>query len=140
MAVTARYLIDTSAAARMRIQRIGDELAEPIAAGLVATTAVLDAEVLFSARSAEEFVRLRHERLVTFEYLPTDDEDWQVAIDSQLRLAQQGRRREVGIADMLTAVAAHKHRLTLLHYNADFETAATVVHFEHRWVAHVGSL
>lgn len=124
----------------MRIQRIGAELAESIAAGLVATTAVLDAEALFSARSAGEFVRLRHERLVTFEYLPTDDEHWQAAIDAQLRLAAQGRHRSVGIADMLTAVTAHTHRLTILHYDADFETAATVLDFEHRWVAEPGSL
>ena len=124
----------------MRIPHIGDELAEPIEAGLVATTAVLDAEALQSARSADEFVRLRAERRIGFEYLPTDDEDWQLAIDAQLRLAQQGRHRSVGIGDMLTAVAAEKHRLTVLHYDADFDTAATVLDFEHRWVAEPGSL
>lgn len=138
--MTARYLIDTSALARMRTPRIGDELAEPIGAGLVATTAVLDAEALFSARSADEFARVRRERLVTFEYLPTDDEDWQLAIDAQLRLAERGRHRSVGIADMLTAVTARNHRLTVLHYDADFDTAATVLDFEHRWVAEPGSL
>ncbi len=124
----------------MRTPRIGDELAEPIAAGLVATTAVLDAEALFSTRSAEEFARVRHERLVTFEYLPTDDEDWQLAIDALMRLAQQGRHRSVGIADMLTAVTARTHRLTVLHYDADFETASAVIDFEHRWVAEPGTL
>jgi predicted nucleic acid-binding protein len=140
VALTSRFLIDTSAAARMRIPHIGDELAESIGAGLVATTAVLDAEALYSARSADEFVRLRSERRIAFEYLPTNDADWQIAIDAQSRLAQLGRHRSVGIADMLTAVAAQAHRLTVLHYDADFETAATVLDFEHRWIAEPGTL
>ena len=138
--MTSRFLIDTSAAVRMGIELVGDVLRDPIHAGLVATTAVLDAEALFSARSADEFARLRDDRRFAYEYLPTDDEDWQLAIDAQLRLAQSGRHRSVGIADMLTAVAAHKHRLTVLHYDADFDTAATVLDFEHRWVAEPGSL
>jgi predicted nucleic acid-binding protein len=124
----------------MRIPSVGDELAESIAAGLVATTAVLDAEALFGARSADDFVRLRRERRMAFEYLPTDDEHWQLAIDAQLRLAELGRHRAVGIADMLTAVAAQTHRLTVLHYDADFETAATVLDFDHRWIAEPGTL
>lgn len=140
MAITARYLIDTSASARLSRPSIGDRLGRILESGLAATTAVLDAEALFSTRSADEFARVRHERLVTFEYLPTDDEDWQLAFDAQLRLAKRGRHRSVGIADMLTAVAAHKHRLTILHYDADFDTAATVLDFEHRWVAEPGSL
>ena len=53
MALTARFLIDTSAAARMQNPRIGARLGELIEAGLVATTAALDAEALYSARSAE---------------------------------------------------------------------------------------
>jgi predicted nucleic acid-binding protein len=140
VALTSRFLIDTSAAARMRIPPIGDALSESIRAGLVATTAVLDAEALYSARSADEFAQLRSERRNAFEYLPTADEDWQLAIDAQLRLAQLGRHRSVGIADMLTAVAARTHRLTVLHYDSDFETAATVVDFQHRWVAVPGTL
>lgn len=140
MAITAQFLIDTSASARVSEPSIG-ELVEPVVeSGLAATTAVLDAEALFSARSANDFARIRARRRLVYEYLPTDDEDWQLAIDAQLRLAQQGRHRSVGVADMLTAVAAHKHRLTVLHYDADFETAAKVLDFEHRWIAEPGSL
>jgi hypothetical protein len=42
MAVVARYLIDTSAAARMADPLIGDQLAPVIDAGLAATCAALD--------------------------------------------------------------------------------------------------
>jgi hypothetical protein len=38
--------------------------------------------------------------------------------------------------DLLTAA----HGLTVVHYDADFETAATVVAFEQVWVAQCGSL
>jgi predicted nucleic acid-binding protein len=50
------------------------------------------------------------------------------------------RHRPVGIADLLTAVLASAKRLTLLHYDADFDTAADVVALDHRWVAARGTL
>lgn len=38
------------------------------------------------------------------------------------------------MADLLTATFASAHQLTVIHYDADFETAATVLDFQHRWV------
>jgi hypothetical protein len=46
----------------------------------------------------------------------------------------------VGIADLLTAVLAREHRLTIVHYDADFDTAVEVLAFEHRWVVPRGSI
>ena len=43
MAVIARFLIDTSAAARMRLVVVADRLEPLISGGLVATCATLDA-------------------------------------------------------------------------------------------------
>jgi hypothetical protein len=37
-------------------------------------------------------------------------------------------------------VLASQHRLSLIHYDADFEIAAEVLPFDHRWVAARGSL
>jgi predicted nucleic acid-binding protein len=51
-----------------------------------------------------------------------------------------GRHRAVGIADLLTATLAAAHRLAVIHYDADFETAATVLMFEHRRVLPRGSV
>jgi predicted nucleic acid-binding protein len=140
VAVTARYLVDTSAAARMNRSVVADWVGPLLDSGLAATTAVLDAEALYSAKSASDFAHIRERRRLAYEYLPTDDEHWQLAIDALMRLAQQGRHRSVGIADMLTAVTARTHRLTVLHYDADFETASAVIDFEHRWVAEPGTL
>ena len=140
MALISRYLLDTSAAARMRHPDVGARVAPLIEAGLVATTAGLDAEALYSARNPVEYEQLWVDRRVAYEYLPTEDEHWQAALQAQRELARQGRHRAVGMPDLLTAVLAAAHGLTVVHYDADFETAATVVAFEQAWVVRRGSL
>jgi predicted nucleic acid-binding protein len=78
--------------------------------------------------------------MAAFGYLPTDDEKWRSALDAQFDLAQSGRHRSVGIADLLTAVLAQAHELTILQYDSDFDTAAMVLSFQHGWVAPPGTL
>ncbi|WP_369134054.1 PIN domain-containing protein [Modestobacter sp. I12A-02662] len=136
----ARFLVDTSAAARMRLPVVADRLEPLITGGLVASCATLDAEALYSARGAEEYEKVRADRRAAYEYLPTDDEHWQRALDAQRVLARTGRHRAVGIADLLTAVLAAEHGMTVLHYDADFEIAAEVLAFTHRWVLPRGSV
>lgn len=140
MALIARYLIDTSAAARMRHPVVAARLAPLIEAGVVATCATLDAEALHSARSPTEYEQIRTDRRHAYEYLATDDHHWQTAFDAQRALAPTGRHRAVGIADLLTAVLASEHQLTLVHYDADFDIAAEVITFKRQWVAPRGSL
>ena len=139
MALIARFLIDTSAAARMTHPDVRTRIKPLITGGVVATCATLHAEALDSARSPAEDEQIRADRHLAYEYLPTDDEHWQRAFDAQRELARTGRYRAVGIADLLTAVLAAEHRLTLVHYDADFDTAAEVIEFEQRWVATRGS-
>ena len=140
MALTSRYLIDTSAAARMRLPAVASQLGPLIEAGVVATCATLDAEALYSARSPAEYEQLRTDRRAAYEYLPTDDVHWQRAFDTQRELARNGRHRAVGIADLLTAILAAHHRLTVVHYDADFDIAAEVLDFSHRWILPRGSV
>jgi predicted nucleic acid-binding protein len=140
MALTAQYLIDTSAAARMHILAVAAELTPLIEGGVVASCATLDAEALYSARSPSEYEELRSDRQQAYEYLPTNDDHWKSAFDAQRELARTGRHRAVGIADLLTAVLAGQHRLTVVHYDADFDIAAEVIDFESRWVAPRGAL
>ena len=124
----------------MRHPDVGARVAPLIEAGLVATTAGLDAEALYSARNPVEYEQLWVDRRVAYEYLPTEDEHWQAALQAQRELARQGRHRAVGMPNLLTAVLAAAHGLTVVHYDADFETAATVVAFEQVWVMPRGSL
>jgi predicted nucleic acid-binding protein len=84
---------------------------------------------------------VRADRRAAFEYVPTDDEHWNRAFEAQRDLARTGRHRAVGIADLLTAVLAVEHRLTLLHYDSDFDTTAEVLpNLDHRWIAPGGTL
>ena len=124
----------------MKHPAIAAELVPLIEGGLVATCAVLDAEALYSARSPAEYEDLRADRRQAYEYLATEDTHWQRAFDAQRELARSGRHRAVGIADLLTAVLASEHSMTLVHYDADFDIAAEVIEFDNRWVAPRGSI
>lgn len=124
----------------MTTPAVATRLAPLIEAGVVATCASLDAEALYSARSPAEYEQVWSDRRSAYEYLPTDDEHWQRAFAAQRALAESGQHRAIGIADLLTATLAAEHRLTVVHYDADFETAAAVLSFEHRWVAPRGTV
>ena len=140
MALIARFLIDTSAAARMAHPVVRDRLAPLITGGVVATCASLDAEALYSARSPTEYEQIRADRRAAYEYLPTEDVHWQQAFEVQRELARTGRHRAVGVADLLSAVLATEHRLTVIHYDADFDIAGEVLTFDRRWIAERGTL
>jgi predicted nucleic acid-binding protein len=140
VAVIARFLIDTSAAARMRLPAVAKRLEPLITGGLVATCATLDADALYSARSPGEYEQVRADRRAAYEYLSTDDIHWQRAFDVQRELARTGRHRTVGVADLLTAVLAAEHGMTVVHDDADFQIAAEVLAFDHRWVLSRGTV
>ena len=118
----------------MRLALAADRPEPLITGGLVATCATMHAEAFHRARSADEYERVRSDRRDSYEYLPTDDVHWRRAFDAQPTLAGTGRHRAVGIADLLTAVHAAEHGMTVAHYDADFEIAAEVLAFEHRRV------
>lgn len=136
----ARYLIDTSAAARMTHPEVAARLAPLIEAGVVATTAQLDAEALYSARNTADYEQVWSDRRLAYEYLPTHDENWQAALDAQRRLASTGRHRAVGMADLLIATLANAHDVTLIHYDGDFEIAAEVLPLRHQWILEPGAI
>jgi predicted nucleic acid-binding protein len=124
----------------MRLAAVADRLEPLVTGGLVATCAGLDAEALYSTRSPAEYEQVRADRREAYEYLPTDDGHWQRAFDAQRLLARTGRHRGLGIIDLLTAVLAAEHGVTIVHYDADFEVAAEVLEFEHRWVLPRGTV
>lgn len=140
MALIARYLVDTSAAARMQHSLVAARLVPLIEAGVIATCATLDAEALYSARSPAEYEQIRSDRGHAYEYLATEDHHWQAAFDAQRAVARTGRHRAVGIADLLTAVLASDHQLTVVHYDADFDIAGEVIALKGQWVAPRGSI
>jgi len=111
-----------------------------IAVGAVATCGIVDLEVLFSARDARELAAVRAERDLAFERIDMTQADFDRAADVLLRLAQIGMHRAVSLPDLLLGAVAERARLTVLHYDKDFDTLAKATGQPTEWVAPAGSL
>ena len=140
MAVVARYLLDTSAAARVPVPEVADRVVPLLSAGLLATCAALDLEALYSARSPREYHGVRADRRLAYESHPTEDSNWERALQVQAALAEAGRRRGVGLADLVVGAVAERHRVTVLHYDGDFDLVAGVTGQRTEWVVPAGSV
>jgi predicted nucleic acid-binding protein len=140
MAAVARYLADTSALARLRHPPVAETLGPLIEAGLVATCGVIEFELAWATRTAAEFSELRADRDAGYEWLATHDEDWRRVLEVQAVLWRGGQMRSVGLPDLLVAAVAERERVTVLHYDADYELIAKVTGQAIRWVVPRGSV
>lgn len=135
----ARYLIDKSALARMPLNTIRDRLAPIIKAGEAATCAMIDLEVLYSARNRQDYDRTRQRRALAYHSVPITETILQRAIEIQAELAGSGRHR-LPIPDLVIAATAEAAGLTLLHYDHDYDLIAEVTRQPVEWVVPRGSV
>ncbi len=135
----ARYLIDTSALARMPLSPVRERLAPIIEAGEAATCAIIDLEVLYSARGPEEHAEIRLRRALAYRQVSLSDQIFERAIAIQAELAKRGRHR-VSIPDLVIAAAAESAGLTVLHYDGDYDLIAQVTGQPAEWVVPRGSV
>lgn len=140
MAAVARYLADKSALARLNQATVYHALGPLIDAGLVATCAVIEFEVLWSTRSSPEFNSVRADRSLGYEWLATEDSDWRRALDVQQQLWADGKMRAVPLPDLLIAAVAERHRVTVLHYDAYYDHIAAITGQPTEWIVLKGSL
>jgi predicted nucleic acid-binding protein len=140
MAAVARYLADTSALARMHHGPVAVVLAPLIEAGVVGTCGVIEFELSWATRSSAEFDQLRADRDAGYEWLAIRDEDWRRALDVQGSLWRSGRMRAVGLPDLLIAAVAERERLTILHYDGDYDFIAQVTAQPVQWVVPRGTV
>jgi predicted nucleic acid-binding protein len=140
VAAVASHLADTSALARLRHAPVAAVLIPLIDAGLVATCGVIEFELGWATRSSEEFDRLRADRDLGYQWLPTHDEDWRRALDVQAALWRGGRSRAVGFPDLLIAAVAERERVTMLHYDGDYDLIAQVTGQPAHWVVPRGTV
>lgn len=140
MAAVASYLADTSALVRLRRPTVAAVLAPLVEAGLVATCGVIEFELGWATRTGAEFDRLRADRDRGYEWLATHDEDWRRALEVQGALWRAGQARAVGFPDLLVAAVAERERVTILHYDSDYELIADVTGQPVRWVVPRGTV
>lgn len=139
MAAVAAYLVDTSALSRLHRPAVDVALSPLIEAGQVAVCGMVELEILYSARSPADHTRRRQQLRDGFESLPMPDEIWQRALDVQTELATRSAHRGAALPDLLIAATAERHRVTVLHYDEDYDLIAAVTGQPTQWIVPRGS-
>lgn len=123
----------------MTHESVQERLGPLIEAGEAATCAVVDLEVLFSARNYDEHLEIRRRRQLAYERVAVNDDVFDRAVEVQSELARTGRHR-VPIPDLLIAAASEAAGLIVLHYDRDFEIIAEITGQAVEWVVPRGSV
>jgi hypothetical protein len=137
--MTPSFLADKSALARLPQPEVDRRLTPLLLAGNVATCSVIDLELLFSARTHDDFREIAETR-VALPSVAIRQEDFDRAITVMERLARRGQHRAVSIPDLLIAAVAERVGLTILHYDRDFDLIASVTRQRTEWVVPRGSV
>lgn len=135
----AEFLIDTSALQRVHLEPVLAVVLPLTRAGRTATCGMVDLEVLYSPRNAPDHARSRR-GLAAHEWLRVEDQDFGRAIEVQGELAATGRHRAAALPDLLIAAVAERHRVSVLHYDADFDLIAELTGQPVQWVVPRGSV
>jgi predicted nucleic acid-binding protein len=138
LAVTSAFLADKSVLARLTTPRVAERVLPLLEEGVIATCAIIDLEVLYSARSLTDYEEVRHERR-SLDSAPITPEVMETAIDLQHALATRGQHR-IPIPDLVISAAARHANLIVLHYDENFARLHDVGGAPHEWVAPRGSL
>ena len=136
----ADYLVDRSAIARDHLPEVAARVAGLRLAGRLAVCGIVELELLFSAWNGTHHREMEADLDITYERLYTEEEDFVRAREVQRELADTGRHRTVSLPDLLIAAVAERHRVTVLHYDADFDLIAEVTGQPTQWVVPKGSL
>ncbi len=138
MGLSLRFLVDTSAIARIGQPTVRDRLVPLLEAGLVGHCTVTDLEAGVSARSGSDWKRTRRARS-TWPQASIDQSVMDRAFAVQGHLADRGLHRAVKIGDLVIAAAAEHAGLTVLHYDRDFDRIAEITGQPVEWVARAGT-
>lgn len=134
-----RYLIDTSALARYLQPPVKSRLDSRVSRGLIGVCVVTALEVGYSSRTLRDHDR---QSMLLESFIPVlvTPRAERRATQIQRALIDAGTHRGVSVADLLLAAVAEVERLTVLHYDADFDRIASVTGQATEWVAPRGSV
>jgi predicted nucleic acid-binding protein len=136
--VALTHLIDTSVISRLgkpSVRAVVDPLTE---SGQLGRAGITDLEVGYRSRNACEWDQDMAD-LSVFKLVETTAEHIQRARQVQRLLASRSQRGRK-VPDLLIAAAAEQDRLTLLHYDSDFDLIATVTGQRCQWVVPAGTI
>jgi predicted nucleic acid-binding protein len=83
--------------------------------------------LLTTIARATEYERVRMDLLEAYPRVPVPDRAWETVRSVQTRLAAKSQHQGLSVADHLVVATALHNRLTILHEDADFGTAAAIV-------------
>ncbi|MES9593300.1 PIN domain nuclease [Streptomyces sp. NPDC094045] len=132
------YLIDKSALARWTKPGVRGVLKPLHERYLLAVGQPTEYEMVHSARDSAEAMRIST-WLRAFDYLCTDDDTFARALEVQRHALNAGFHRALSLPDLLIAAAAELNRLTVLHYDGDFDMIASLTGQSTEWVVPPGS-
>ncbi|ONK11102.1 PIN domain nuclease [Streptomyces sp. MP131-18] len=132
------FLVDKSAFARWGQPTVGAVLDDLNDRGLLATCAVVEYEMIYSARTKQDVSRIRA-GLRAFDYVPCNDEEHEQALWLQREALRRGFHRALSLSDVLIAATAERHGLTVLHYDGDFDMVQGITGQSMRWVVEPGT-
>lgn len=134
-------IADTSAWAHAAHPRVTRRFTAALRNGQIATSPIVKLELLYSARDAESFDRLGAD-FAQLRDVPITRSVTNAAERALRALAHRRppQHRGVSLPDLLIAAAAQDAAVGVLHYDEHFDTLATVLDFESRWIARRGSL
>jgi predicted nucleic acid-binding protein len=136
--MSGSYLLDKSAFARWPKPSVAAVLDPLSSAGRLAVCGAIEMEILHSARSTTDAERIM-DGLGGFDRLPTPDEIWDRALEVQGLLIAAGNRRALSVPDLVIAAVAERHRVTVLHYDGDYDMIAEATGQPTQWVVPAGS-
>jgi len=132
------HLTDKSAWEQARYgKRARERLHELREARQLAVCVVSMAELLYSARNADDLARLRLD-LSSLPYLHMTPAAEQQLVDVMAALALRGQHR-TPIPDLMLAAIARAHSAVVLHYDDEYARIAEVTGQAHEWIIPRGS-
>jgi predicted nucleic acid-binding protein len=120
------YLIDTSALVRILRRQVDDHWHDQVTRGLVAICDPVITETLAIA-DAKAYTRVEDALREAYPWVPVPEDVWDVVTSVRRELAKKSVHQGLSVADHLVVATAIRLKLTVLHEDADFQTAARMI-------------
>jgi predicted nucleic acid-binding protein len=122
--VKEAFLADTSALVRFYRGQTSPGWDETVTAGLVGLCEPVRQEYLRAVGGRADYYEADAVLHETFPYCGVPDQAWQETAQMQRDLADRSWHQSASPVDLLVAVTAAHHKLTVLHADGDFEAIA----------------